>query len=81
MRPVQTEYCYKENAPAVNSIKPVVAVAILNSKHELLILTEKCVKNLLLYIMEKCQIMMSYLMKSRFDFNGAPLMLYLNYHW
>lgn len=38
MRTVRTDYYYRDDAPAVNSIKPAAAVAILNSKRELLML-------------------------------------------
>lgn len=38
---VRTDYYYQEDAPAANSIKPAAAVAILNSKHELLMLHRK----------------------------------------
>ena len=41
MRTIRTDYYYQEDAPAVNSIKPAAAVAILNSKHELLMLHRK----------------------------------------
>lgn len=41
MRTVRTDYYYQEDAPAVNSIKPAAAVAILNSKHQLLMLHRK----------------------------------------
>lgn len=38
---VRTDYYYQEDAPAANSIKPAAAVAILNSKQELLMLHRK----------------------------------------
>lgn len=41
MRTIRTDYYYQEDAPAVNSIKPAAAVAILNSKHQLLMLHRK----------------------------------------
>lgn len=41
MRTVRTDYYYQEDAPVVNSIKPAAAVAILNSKHQLLMLHRK----------------------------------------
>lgn len=41
MRTVRTDYYYQEDAPAVNSVKPAAAVAILNSKHQLLMLHRK----------------------------------------
>lgn len=41
MRTVRTDYYYQEDAPAANSIKPAAAVAILNSKQELLMLHRK----------------------------------------
>lgn len=41
MRTVRTDYYYRDDAPAVNSIKPAAAVAIINSKRELLMLHRK----------------------------------------
>lgn len=41
MKTVRTDFFYREDAPAVNSIKPAAAVAILNSKKELLMLHRK----------------------------------------
>ena len=41
MRTVRTDYYYRDDAPAVNSIRPAAAVAILNSKRELLMLHRK----------------------------------------
>lgn len=41
MRTVRTDYYYSEEAPKVNSIRPAAAVAILNSKRELLMLHRK----------------------------------------
>lgn len=41
MRTIRTDYYYQEDAPTANSIKPAAAVAILNPKHELLMLHRK----------------------------------------
>lgn len=41
MRTIRTDYYYQEDAPTVNSIRPAAAVAILNSKHQLLMLHRK----------------------------------------
>ncbi len=41
MRTVRTDYYYRDDAPAANSIRPAAAVAILNSKRELLMLHRK----------------------------------------
>ena len=41
LRTVRTDYYYRNDAPAANSIKPASAVAILNSNHELLMLHRK----------------------------------------
>lgn len=41
MQTVRKDYHYQENAPRANSIKPAAAVAILNSKRELLMLHRK----------------------------------------
>lgn len=41
MKTVRTDYYYRDDAPFANSIKPAAAVAILNSKHELLMLHRK----------------------------------------
>ncbi len=41
MKTVRTDYYYRNDAPAANSIKPASAVAILNSNHELLMLHRK----------------------------------------
>ena len=38
MRTVRTDYYYRDDAPSANSIRPAAAVAILNSKQELLML-------------------------------------------
>ncbi|MDO5131617.1 MAG: NUDIX domain-containing protein [Eubacteriales bacterium] len=38
MRTVRTDFYYRKDAPAANSIRPAAAVAILNSKRELLML-------------------------------------------
>ena len=38
MRTVRTDYYYRDDAPVANSIKPAAAVAILNSRRELLML-------------------------------------------
>lgn len=38
MRTVRTDYYYRDDAPAVNSIRPAAAVAIINPKRELLML-------------------------------------------
>lgn len=38
MRTIRKDYYYQEDAPAANSIKPAAAVAIFNSKNELLLL-------------------------------------------
>lgn len=41
MHTVRTDYYYRDDAPAANSIRPAAAVAILNSKRELLMLHRK----------------------------------------
>lgn len=41
MRTVRTDYYYRDDAPKANSIRPAAAVAILNSKRELLMLHRK----------------------------------------
>lgn len=41
MKTVRTDYFYREDAPAANSIKPAAAVAILNNNKELLMLHRK----------------------------------------
>lgn len=41
MRTVRTDYYYRDDSPAANSIRPAAAVAILNSKRELLMLHRK----------------------------------------
>ena len=41
MRTVRTDYYYRDDAPIPNSIRPAAAVAILNSKRELLMLHRK----------------------------------------
>ena len=41
MRTVRTDYYYRDDAPAANSIRPAAAVAILNSKREILMLNRK----------------------------------------
>ncbi len=38
MRSVRTDYYYKEDAPAANSVRPAAAVAVLNANRELLML-------------------------------------------
>lgn len=46
MRTVRTDYHYRDDAPKANSIRPAAAVAILNSKRELLMLHRKDNKKL-----------------------------------
>ena len=41
MRTIRTDYYYNGDAPQPNSIKPAAAVAILNAKHEILMLHRK----------------------------------------
>lgn len=41
LRTIRTDYYYRDDAPAANSIRPAAAVAILNAKNELLMLHRK----------------------------------------